>query len=41
MFEVLDRVPKIKMPQNPKKLTNFNGEINLKNVTFSYPNRPD
>ncbi|CAD8176907.1 unnamed protein product [Paramecium pentaurelia] len=41
MFAILDRNPKIVNPINPIKLTSFNGTILLKNIQFSYPNRPD
>ncbi|CAD8161006.1 unnamed protein product [Paramecium pentaurelia] len=41
MYEVLDRKPKIYNSPNPKKLLDFNGEIQLKDIKFNYPNRPD
>ncbi|CAD8206584.1 unnamed protein product [Paramecium octaurelia] len=41
MFAILNRTPKILNPLNSKKLGDFNGTILLKNVHFSYPNRPD
>lgn len=41
MFVILNRTPKIANPSNFKKLGDFNGTILLKNVYFSYPNRPD
>ncbi|CAD8124583.1 unnamed protein product [Paramecium sonneborni] len=41
MFAILDRTPKIVNPIKPLKLTSFNGRILLKNIEFSYPNRPD
>ena len=40
MFAILDRTPRILNPINPKTITDFNGEILLKNVRFAYPNRP-
>ncbi|MBQ9921114.1 MAG: ABC transporter ATP-binding protein, partial [Clostridia bacterium] len=41
MFEVLDAVPEITEVENPVRLENMKGEIELKNVSFSYtPNRP-
>lgn len=41
MFEVLDAVPEITEAENPVSLPNMKGEIELKNVSFSYtPNRP-
>ncbi|CAK59743.1 unnamed protein product (macronuclear) [Paramecium tetraurelia] len=41
IFAILNRIPKILNPQNSKKHGDFNGTILLKNVHFSYPNRPD
>ncbi|MBE6689604.1 MAG: ABC transporter ATP-binding protein [Ruminococcaceae bacterium] len=41
MFEVLDAVPEITESENPVSLPDMKGEIELKNVSFSYtPNRP-
>ncbi|CAD8210772.1 unnamed protein product [Paramecium pentaurelia] len=41
MFAVLDRIPKISNPTNQIQLNNFNGEIQLKNIYFSYPNQSE
>lgn len=39
-YDVILRKPEIDLDQsNSKKLTNFGGEIEFKNVTFSYPTR--
>jgi len=41
MFEVLDAVPEITEVENPVSLPDMKGEIELRNVSFSYtPNRP-
>jgi ATP-binding cassette subfamily B (MDR/TAP) protein 1 len=40
IFEIIDRVPKIKNPANPIRPTGFKGVIKFENVTFSYPKEP-
>ena len=41
-FEIIDRVPEILVnDQNGKKLNDFKGAIEFKNVDFYYPSRPD
>lgn len=42
VFEVIDRIPEID-PYNPdgRKLSSVRGRIEFKNVSFSYPARPD
>ncbi|CAD8160850.1 unnamed protein product [Paramecium pentaurelia] len=41
IFFIIDRIPKILNPINPKPLKNFNGEITIQDVDFFYPSRPD
>lgn len=42
LFELLDMVPKIKAPDQPLSLPSpLEGRIAFKDVTFSYPSRPD
>lgn len=36
IFEILDAKPKVEPPENPIKIQNIKGEIELKNVNFSY-----
>lgn len=38
---MIDRIPKILNPINPKPLKNFDGEIIIQDVDFFYPARPD
>jgi ATP-binding cassette, subfamily B, bacterial len=41
IFEMLDRRPEIREPQNPQPLEGFRGEIEFRNVSFGYlPNQP-
>ena len=40
IFEIIDRVPKIKNRPNPIKPSDFKGVIKFENVTFSYPKEP-
>jgi ABC-type multidrug transport system fused ATPase/permease subunit len=37
IFEIIDREPKIKNPENGIKIANIKGIIKFENVTFSYP----
>ncbi|CAD8071446.1 unnamed protein product [Paramecium primaurelia] len=41
IFFIIDRIPKILNPINPKPLKHFNGEIIIEDVDFFYPARPD
>ena len=41
IFEIIDAIPEIADKVNPVRIPNFNGDIELKNVTFGYlPNKP-
>ena len=41
MFELLDREPLIKSPENPVVFDSIKGDIEFTDVSFSYPTRPD
>jgi ATP-binding cassette subfamily B protein len=41
IFEIIDRKTDVEPPRNPVRMENIKGDINLKNVRFSYePNKP-
>lgn len=41
VFEVIDRVPTIQINEEGSELHKLEGQIELKNVSFYYPSRPD
>ncbi|KAM7540742.1 hypothetical protein Aperf_G00000040567 [Anoplocephala perfoliata] len=41
VYAIIDRVPSINLEKHGQILENFKGEIEFKNVNFSYPTRPD
>ena len=41
IFEVMDREPMIRNPENGVKIANLKGEIKFYNVTFAYPKEKD
>lgn len=41
IVELLGEVPQITAPENPVELKNAKGEIDVQDLTFSYPTRPD
>ncbi|RUS83770.1 hypothetical protein EGW08_008476, partial [Elysia chlorotica] len=41
IFTLLDRKPDVFVPPNPLKLQTLSGEIEFKDVKFTYPSRPD
>ncbi|XP_055690905.1 multidrug resistance protein homolog 49-like [Lutzomyia longipalpis] len=41
ILNLLDRLPKIRNPQEPKDVDNVTGKVSLKKVKFRYPNRPE
>lgn len=41
-YDIIERVPKIKLDDpNSRKIDSLRGSIEFKNVTFSYPTRPE
>ncbi|KAM7540234.1 hypothetical protein Aperf_G00000040605 [Anoplocephala perfoliata] len=41
VYAIIDRVPSIDIEKHGRILENFKGEIEFKNINFSYPTRPD
>jgi ATP-binding cassette subfamily B (MDR/TAP) protein 1 len=41
VLDIIDRTPKITIPENAKLIPNLQGKVEFKNVYFNYPAEPD